>query len=81
MSISDEKMKKIIVVIARILLGVVFIFSGYAKAVDPLGSNYKIQDYLSAMGLEGFASVALVAGILLAAFEFLLGVCLLLGAN
>ncbi len=81
MSISDEKMKKIIVVIARILLGIVFIFSGYAKAVDPLGSNYKIQDYLSAMGLEGFASVALVAGILLAAFEFLLGVCLLLGAN
>ncbi|MCQ2210801.1 MAG: DoxX family protein [Paludibacteraceae bacterium] len=79
--IISDKVKKIAVVIARVFLGIVFVFSGYAKAVDPLGSNYKIQDYLTAMGLEGLASVALVAGILLAAFEFLLGVCLLLGAN
>ncbi len=77
----SEKTKKIIVVVARVFLGLVFVFSGYAKAVDPLGSTYKIQDYLSAMGLESFAPIALVAGVLLAAFEFLLGVCLLLGAN
>lgn len=69
------------VVVARILIGCLFIFSGYSKAVDPLGSTYKIQDYLTAMGLDFLGPLALVAGIGLAALEFLLGVCLLLGAN
>ena len=77
----SDKTKKIIVIISRVFLGCVFIFSGYSKAVDPLGSTYKIQDYLSAMSLGGFSSIAFVVGILLAALEFLLGVCLLLGAN
>ncbi len=66
---------------SRILLGMVFVFSGFSKLVDPLGSTYKIQDYLSAMGLDFFAPIALVMGIALAAFEFTLGVCLLLGTN
>lgn len=66
---------------SRILLGLVFVFSGFAKLVDPLGSTYKIQDYLSAMGLDFFAPIALVMGIALATFEFTLGVCLLLGTN
>lgn len=78
--ISDQ-VKKAVVTIARILLGCVFVFSGYVKAVDPFGSTYKIEDYLTAMGLEFFAPFAFVAAVLLAAYEFLVGVCLLLGAN
>jgi uncharacterized membrane protein YphA (DoxX/SURF4 family) len=80
MEISSN-VKKTIVLVFRILLGCVFVFSGYVKAVDPLGSTYKFQDYLGAMGLDFLAPLALVAGVLLAALEFLLGVCLLLGAN
>ena len=76
-----DTVKSKIVVIARILLGLVFVFSGYVKAVDPLGSTYKIQDYMEAMGLDFFAPIALVIGIGLAAFEFLIGVCLVLGTN
>ena len=79
--VINSNLKKVSVVIARIIMGCVFIFSGYAKAVDPLGSTYKIQDYLTALSLDFLGPLALVAGILLAAFEFLLGVCLLLGAN
>lgn len=77
----NDSIKRIIVVVSRILLGLVFVFSGFAKLVDPLGSTYKIQDYLSAMGLDFFAPIALVMGIALATFEFTLGVCLLLGTN
>jgi hypothetical protein len=35
----------------RFLLAALFIFSGFVKAVDPLGSFYKIQDYLTAFGM------------------------------
>ena len=37
--------------LCRALLGVTFLFSGFVKAVDPLGSFYKIQDYLAAFGM------------------------------
>ncbi len=65
---------------ARTLLAVVFIFSGFVKAVDPLGTTYKIEDYLTAFGsfFTVFIPVAEPIAWLLIAFEFLLGVCLLL---
>ena len=42
-------MKKAIVNLCRLLLAAVFILSGFVKAVDPLGTLYKMQDYLLAM--------------------------------
>ena len=69
-----------IVNVARFLLGAVLVFSGYVKAIDPLGTQYKIEDYLQAVGLAGDVSdyITLSAAILLAALEFSLGVFLLL---
>ena len=46
-------MKKLCVNLCRLLLAVTFILSGFVKAVDPLGTQYKINDYLEAMGLGG----------------------------
>ena len=72
-------MRKTVVNICRIILALTFIFSGFVKAVDPLGTQYKIHDYLAAMGLSTFAPdiLTLLAAVLLAAMEFLLGICLL----
>ena len=64
MNLEMSKVKRIIVVICQIVLGCVFIFSGYAKAVDPYGSYYKIQDYLTAFGWDALLPLAFVAGIL-----------------
>ena len=65
----------------RFLLAVVFIFSGFVKAVDPLGTQYKIQDYLEAFGWAASvpAFLPFLASILQAMVEFCLGVYLLFG--
>jgi len=64
---------------SRILLGVVFIFSGFVKAVDPLGSAYKFADYFTAFNMGFLEFFSLPLAILLAAFELALGIALILG--
>lgn len=74
-----SKTKHIIGSVSRTLLAVAFLFSGFVKAIDPLGTVYKIEDYLKAFGgfftdmipLAEFGAVALIAT------ECVLGVCLL----
>ena len=72
-------MKKLCVNVCRIILAVVFILSGFVKAVDPLGTQYKIDDYLEAMNLGGLlpGMATLGASIAQSAVEFCLGVFLL----
>ena len=62
--------------IARILLGLVFIFSGFVKGVDPWGMAYKFTDYFNAWGMDSLTSFALPLGILLSATEFAIGIAL-----
>lgn len=64
--------------VARILLGVTFIFSGFVKGIDPLGSAYKFTDYFNAWGMESLSPFAMALGIFLSATEFITGVALLL---
>ena len=73
-------MKKVVVNIARFVLAVVLILSGFVKAVDPLGTQYKITDYLDALHLGQYVpdTLALGASILLSALEFILGTLLML---
>lgn len=67
--------------VLRIVVGFVFAFSGWVKAVDPWGSLYKISDYLGAMGILGTPRpVILVLAVALATIEFAIGVMLAIGA-
>ena len=67
--------------VCRFLLAASFIFSGFVKAVDPLGFQYKIQDYLTAFGvISWFPSFfPLLGGIILSAIEFSIGIFLFFG--
>lgn len=75
---KKECIIKILTEFCRVLLGVVFIFSGIVKGIDPMGFVIKIGEYLSAFGLGEFSSFAVIAAFVLIAAEFALGVCLLL---
>lgn len=70
---------KIAVEFSRIILGATFVLSGFTKAVDPLGFTYKIEDYISAFGLEIFYPLAFPVAIALCVTEFSVGVFLLFG--
>ncbi|MDV7185839.1 DoxX family membrane protein [Lutibacter sp. TH_r2] len=72
---------KLLVFIARLIVGVTFVFSGFVKLVDPIGSQYKFEEYFGAdvLNLEFLIPYALPFSILLILAEIMLGVMLLLG--
>lgn len=69
---------KLLMNICRILVGLLFIYSGFVKGIDPLGSDYKFTDYFNAfsMGWMGFS--ALFFSFVLSLAEFVIGACLFL---
>ena len=83
MASGSQKPASILAGISRSLLGVVFIFSGAVKAIDPLGTVYKIEDYLKAFGgfFTDLLPMAEVAAWGLIVLELLLGVCMLLNVR
>ena len=71
---------KILLNLCALFLGLVFVFSGFVKAVDPLGTCYKIQDYIEVFGLVNLVPdfLPLMLSIALCCLEFLIGIMLLL---
>lgn len=63
--------------LCRVLVGVLFIFSSFTKGVDPLGTKYKILDYLAVYNLQWFNDIAMLISIGLILAEFIVGICLL----
>lgn len=74
-----NKIRNISVNICRFIVALTFIFSGYVKAIDPLGTQYKIQDYLASIDMSGVVpDIATIAtSLLLAGTEFCVGIFLL----
>lgn len=70
---------KVITNICRILVGVLFIFSGTIKADDPLGFAYKLDEYWDVFHTQFLSSVSLPLAMFMCILEVSLGVALLLG--
>ena len=79
-AVKGEKWCQLLTLLMRLVVGGVFILSGFTKAVDPWGSFYKVNDYLLAMGLGQWTGTALFTAVALAALEFILGVVIAVGA-
>lgn len=63
--------------LCRVLVGALFIFSSFTKGVDPLGTKYKILDYLAVYNLQWFNDIAMLLSMGLILAEFIVGICLL----
>lgn len=66
---------------SRIFVGLVFVFSGFVKGVDPLGTAYRLEDYFFAFNWDFFVPLALFFSILLCTIEFAVGAMLLFNLN
>ena len=68
-------------IISRIFLGILFIFSGFVKGVDPIGTQYRIADYFIAYHMNWAIPSALYLSMFLNMFEFLMGVLVLMNVR
>lgn len=82
---------KYVVSVCRFIVGALFIFSGFVKAVDPLGFSYKLEEYFEVFAAD-LASVQFLSNLFLwmkeialpltmffVVLEMVLGVMLLFG--
>ena len=72
---------KFIVGFARIIVGLLFVFSGFVKLNDPIGFSYKLEEYFGegVLNLEFLIPFALVLAIFIVIYELLLGITMLIG--
>jgi len=70
---------KIIRIVSRIIIGLVFVFSGVVKAIDPLGTAYKFHDYFQAFNLGFLYKLCLPLAVLMFTAEFISGFSILSG--
>lgn len=61
----------------RIIFAIVFIFSGFVKAIDPWGTALNINNYLAAYNLEELKPFVMIFSIWLCGAELMMG-CMLL---
>ena len=79
-AVKGETWCRLLTTLMRLVVGGLFVFSGFTKAVDPWGTCYKITDYLNAMGMEQWGDTALFLAVALAALEFMVGMAIVVGA-
>lgn len=72
---------KILTQVCRILVGALFIFSGWIKANDPLGFSYKLDEYFEVFGTEFMIPFSLFLSIVICIYEMVVGFMLLIGAK
>ena len=79
---KETKLTRVFDYIARWFVGLVFIFSGFVKGVDPLGTSFKVQEYMTAWSLGSFTfewalPFATLMAVVLIIFEFTVGIMLI----
>lgn len=77
---TNNKYFTVIANVCRFILSLVLVLSGFVKAVDPVGSMYKLREYVQAFSVNGLTDDWLLfIAIMQAVLEFMLGICLLMG--
>ena len=72
-------MKQKLLLLARWVVGSVFTFSGFVKGIDPVGFQYKLNDYIEALHIQWLEFLSFPGALLLPFAEFAIGITLLSG--
>lgn len=85
MKIKDTNLNYTLNVVCRWVVGLVFLFSSFVKGVDPMGTSFKIQEYMTAWSIgsltfEWALPLASLLSVVLICAEFLVGVMLIFNA-
>ncbi len=72
-----KKTTHILLLISRIIIGLVFIYSGFVKAVDPMGNTYKLIDYFNAFGTGWATQLAFGLSVIQIIAELVVGIAVL----
>ena len=83
--VKDTKQNYALNVVCRWVVGLVFLFSSFVKGVDPMGTTFKVQEYMTAWSIgsltfEWALPMASVLSVALICAEFLVGVLLITNA-
>ncbi|MCR4659156.1 MAG: DoxX family protein [Bacteroidales bacterium] len=83
--LKETKCNLTIATVCRWIVGIVFLFSSFTKGVDPIGTAYKIQEYMTAwtigsLSFEWALPLADIMAVTLITVEFVIGVLLITGA-
>lgn len=70
---------RLLITLARIFVGVLFIFSGLVKANDPLGLSYKMQEFFEVWHMYYLNDYSLALALVMNIFEIVAGVAILIG--
>jgi uncharacterized membrane protein YphA (DoxX/SURF4 family) len=85
MKVKDTNFNYTLNVIARWFVGLVFLFSSFTKGVDPMGTAFKVQEYMTAWSIGGLTfewalPMANLLSVGLICAEFLVGILLIFNA-
>ena len=83
--IKETNTNSVIRIIARWFVGVVFLFSSFVKGVDPMGTAFKVEEYMTAWSFGGITfdwalPLAPILSMALITMEFLVGVLMITGS-
>ena len=73
-----QMVTRLLMTVSRWIIGFTFIFSGFVKVIDPVGTGLIMGEYFKIVGISA-ASISLILGVSAAVLELLLGFAILMG--
>lgn len=79
--LKNTTLRKILVFVSRLVVGLLCLIPGYESIVDPVGSNILCDRYLHCLGLDVLQPLSYIISVCISSLQFVIGVCMTLGAK